>query len=608
MEEPSSLVALCSGSSVQLWDLEKLSRSPLSVAHGGEVTSCCWNSLGKVVASVGGYDHLRLTMWNGALIDKVATEAAGPATCLAFSRGNKYCAIGYGDGSLPIWDLKRKVVSAKLTGHRGRVTSVLYSPGEGHYLASSSLAGDVLLHSAKEASLVGNLAKSATAAKLALSFSSLEASQLASAGQDGVLCVYDTAARITKAKLQAHEGAAADLAFSCASASELYSVGQSDARLVVSDIRAKKVTQSVQTGHQLTCVAARNDGVWLAAGTQGGRLLLYDTRALQEPLHSVSVAAKGAPVTRIAFQPCERGRVAGTASAPAAHRAAQPSAAAETPLRQIPASPWLATASPMPTQAGISPLGNGLSSFTPLQSAGMTGGSLSAMRSGRHTPRVPEAEMDLRNKAAARQAQSLYGSAAAKKPAAAIPPSGAKQAAGSGPPQAAKAEAPAAAQGAAVRLEVQANLGPSPETPKMMGRTASGAAQDNKENESQAGAVPGKAPPTAERPTTAAARQAVFATPGRAGARGGGRHGGGSSGELTLGAVKGLLDERVEGLQEDVRNLHVELLRQFHTQQSELMDAFQVMAKQQEALHGEVAHLRQQLQQANRRQAETHWI
>lgn len=30
--------------------------------------------------------------------------------------------------------------------------------------------------------------------------------------------------------------------------------------------------------------------------------------------------------------------------------------------------------------------------------------------------------MDLRNKAAARQAQSLYGSAAAKKPAAAIPP------------------------------------------------------------------------------------------------------------------------------------------------------------------------------------------
>lgn len=121
----------------------------------------------------------------------------------------------------------------------------------------------------------------------------------------------------------------------------------------------------------------------------GGRLLLYDTRALQEPLHSVSVAAKGAPVTRIAFQPCERGRVAGTASAPAAHRAAQPSAAAETPLRQIPASPWLATASPMPTQAGISPLGNGLSSFTPLQSAGMTGGSLSAMRSGRHTPRYP---------------------------------------------------------------------------------------------------------------------------------------------------------------------------------------------------------------------------
>jgi hypothetical protein len=38
------------------------------------------------------------------------------------------------------------------------------------------------------------------------------------------------------------------------------------------------------------------------------------------------------------------------------------------------------------------------------------------------------------------------------------------------------------------------------------------------------------------------------------------------------------------------------------------MDAFQGMAKQQEALHAEVAHLRQQLQLANRRQHETQWL
>lgn len=81
------------------------------MAHAGEVSSCCWNSLGKVVASVGAYQQLRLSMWNGALIDDVTTGAAGPATCLAFSRGNKYCAIGYEDGSLPIWDLKRKVLA-----------------------------------------------------------------------------------------------------------------------------------------------------------------------------------------------------------------------------------------------------------------------------------------------------------------------------------------------------------------------------------------------------------------------------------------------------------------------------------------------------------------
>jgi hypothetical protein len=38
-----------------------------------------------------------------------------------------------------------------------------------------------------------------------LSFSSLDTSQLASAGKDGMLCMYDTSARILKSKHQAHE-------------------------------------------------------------------------------------------------------------------------------------------------------------------------------------------------------------------------------------------------------------------------------------------------------------------------------------------------------------------------------------------------------------------
>jgi WD40 repeat protein len=95
------------------------SATPLSVSQGGDVSSCCWNSLGKVLASVGDYDSIRLTMWNGALIDKVATRTVEGSTapravanCLSFSRGNKYCAIGYEDGALPIWDLKRQVREA----------------------------------------------------------------------------------------------------------------------------------------------------------------------------------------------------------------------------------------------------------------------------------------------------------------------------------------------------------------------------------------------------------------------------------------------------------------------------------------------------------------
>jgi hypothetical protein len=180
------------------------------------------------------------------------------------------------------------------------------------------------------------------------------------------------------------QGAAADLAFSCSSASTLYSIGQFDRRLGITDARSRKRVEAVDTGHQLSCLAARNDGVWLAVGTQGGKLLIYDTRSLHTPLCSASTT-QSAAVKCINFQPCERTRRVATDESAVSGKH---STLAEPPAPQVPASPWLAAASPMP-HAGISPLGNGLSSFTPLQSAGMSG-SISTMRSGRHTPRYSQ--------------------------------------------------------------------------------------------------------------------------------------------------------------------------------------------------------------------------
>mmetsp|Transcript_40411 Transcript_40411/g.96027 ORF Transcript_40411/g.96027 Transcript_40411/m.96027 type:complete len:514 (+) Transcript_40411:1076-2617(+) len=511
-------------------------------------------------------------------------------------------------------------VSFSLTGHSDKISGVAYRPGVAHHVASSSASGDVLLHNTKDGLQPVNLSPSNRVPKLGLSCSAVDTSMLAVAAQDGSALLYDVTPGVLKSRLELHEGPVTGLCFSPRDGSTLFSVCAEDNTIAVSDTRSRQVASRSPTGFGGSVVAAHEDGRWLAVGCRGGRLLLYDARKMAAAAASVA-AASNAAVRHISFQPRggpaplppgpaeDAGGAWGTAApppacAPEGRRAAGPQETeARPPVSASPAA-----------FGGISPVGAGLS-FTPVQGTHQNTGAgdlLSTRRKGR----VPEAEIGRTSSAAAREAASLYyaSTPAGKPPHPAAPAGRAAQpnhhgnhaeqsssAAGQVPPPRVS-EAPAAAV-----LQPSQGAARTPATPKLVsleGRNcppqagkenhaAKEGAQTGDPSEARGGA--------AEEPSASALKTPWTLNRAQAGPR---RDGDAPS----AAAFQQLLDSRVEGLRDDIRDLHIELLRQFHVHQAEMVEAFTAISKRQDALSEEISQLRTQMGRSQRRQLDSMWL
>src|SRR5690554_780001 len=131
-----------------------------------------------------------------------------------------------------------------------------------------------------------------------MEYSVFNKSMLGGIGNDGILRLWDTGSNGTTAMYHSftatHDVPISGMAFSPFNRYLICTAGL-DKRYALYDVEQKKVVKNKLTGHALTSVTFKNDGISMAFGTEDGKVLLYDLRSTSRPISIVDTQA-GAPV------------------------------------------------------------------------------------------------------------------------------------------------------------------------------------------------------------------------------------------------------------------------------------------------------------------------
>uniref|UniRef100_A0A7S4J780 Uncharacterized protein n=1 Tax=Odontella aurita TaxID=265563 RepID=A0A7S4J780_9STRA len=307
--------------SVSIWDMKKRSRVrnyrlPPPPSSGGKQTcpAACIDPTDTIVAALSGCPSdgaLRLyRLREGKLASTLRDSAAnggshGGATALHFSSLIKeHCAVGSRDGTVLVWDVAA-VVTSNASG--GGSSSVLASPS-GKAAATE--------YSEPHSSLTGRH----SAAITGVAFSPVNRLLLATSSLDGTVAFHDVNSRKT-----------------------------------IQTVRAPAPPNAVGRSPGVSCVAFHSDGVTCAAGTDAGSALLYDLRkAGTGPLSTLTFSRTGGeavpPVAAVKF--ADRAGTGRTARTPRADRKAEGGSSGTSSGKATASAPAsTATAVPAPAPA-----------------------------------------------------------------------------------------------------------------------------------------------------------------------------------------------------------------------------------------------------------------
>ena len=74
-----------------------------------------------------------------------------------------------------------------------------------------------------------------------------------------------------------------------------------DQKIILYDVEKKKLVKVIQTAYPLCSISFKDDGVTLAVGTVGGRVLIYDLRKGSEPIFNFQASSSIEPINLIRF-------------------------------------------------------------------------------------------------------------------------------------------------------------------------------------------------------------------------------------------------------------------------------------------------------------------
>ena len=273
-------------------------------AQSSAVACVCWNHNNQVLASCNHDGLIALSHVEGKLLGVLPptqTTSAGATAAprresirsIHFSNGSRYLCSGGTEAVVKVWDLKKKDRIRSFRGHSAPVNAVSFNTDDRH-IASGSDAGDVVLHNTTSSDKTGTTLRSARGAEpiSALAYSPHAPHELGVATTAGSVMIWDTSAAALLLDLPQQHGAArrggegsvggsdgtcTALAFSPINHKLLVTAG-ADGTLLCFDVRAAKVVKSFTYGGAITAMDMASDGISIAAGSVSGELVLRDLR------------------------------------------------------------------------------------------------------------------------------------------------------------------------------------------------------------------------------------------------------------------------------------------------------------------------------------------
>lgn len=123
---------------VRLWHVASESRRT-SLRHGDWVESVAFSPDGKLLVSGGGDQEGSVILWDVRRRRDIATFSGhgGPVESVAFSPDGRRLASAARDNTIKLWDIEGERIRRTLSGHSNVVYTVVFSP-DGETLASSS--------------------------------------------------------------------------------------------------------------------------------------------------------------------------------------------------------------------------------------------------------------------------------------------------------------------------------------------------------------------------------------------------------------------------------------------------------------------------------------
>ncbi|XP_050304321.1 uncharacterized protein LOC126741899 [Anthonomus grandis grandis] len=207
-------------------------------------------------------------------------------SCASFQNLTKRnIVVGTKQGQILLYDIKMKSVKARYPKAKGSITHVGFTAKDTHCFAGCS-NGDILLFNnvAKNMSCSLRVPKSDSVTDVKAH--SLKRNFIMAGSNDGIVCVWDVNVNKVKFKADAHTGPVSSVLFHPQNVMLVVSAG-SDRSVRIFDIESHTRVNKIAVENNVLSIDFLDNSLYLVMGTQNGKILIYDTRSLREPVNSL---------------------------------------------------------------------------------------------------------------------------------------------------------------------------------------------------------------------------------------------------------------------------------------------------------------------------------
>ncbi|KAI9555250.1 hypothetical protein GHT06_017765 [Daphnia sinensis] len=269
----------------------------------GNVMDVAWSHDGSILAFAKKNSKKIFTASIGLQIYENHTSLLeGEATAVGFS--NETLLVGTNMGNIVLWDYTKHKLIRKYDGVDKSAVCRIQSNNS--IIACGHQGGVIQIYGIKTGQAIGQYSIRNSAGLRDLKISSVKNSLMAAAFNSGTVAAWNTVSSKGNNSLVveftgAHQSPASAVALSPVTDILMVSGGL-DKNVILYDWPKKKILKKIEIDSPVTAIEFLPDGTSLVVGTNRGKVLVYDLRAISTPVQSM--VAHTSPITKLLCRSC----------------------------------------------------------------------------------------------------------------------------------------------------------------------------------------------------------------------------------------------------------------------------------------------------------------